>query len=66
MAKLEFIGLGIRGKPMAGHLIKAGKTVFVYDLSQESAQRLEAQGAQPCSNCKAVAQKSDGIFYHGA
>ncbi len=62
MAEIGFIGLGIMGKPMAGHLVNAGNNVFVYDLSQDSLQQLEAQGAQPCSNCKAVAEKSDIIF----
>ncbi|MBP7573601.1 MAG: 2-hydroxy-3-oxopropionate reductase, partial [Rhodoferax sp.] len=27
--KLGFIGLGIMGAPMAGHLVKAGHTLFV-------------------------------------
>jgi len=35
MAKLGFIGLGIMGKPMAGHLVDAGHTVHVYDLHPE-------------------------------
>jgi 2-hydroxy-3-oxopropionate reductase len=62
MAEIGFIGLGIMGKPMAGHLVNAGNNVFVYDLSEDSVQQLEAQGAQACSNCKAVAEKSDIIF----
>ena len=62
MAEIGFIGLGIMGKPMAGHLVNAGNNVFVYDLSVDSVQQLEAQGAQPCSNCKTVAEKSDIIF----
>ena len=28
--KLGFVGLGIMGTPMAGHLIKAGHQLFVY------------------------------------
>ena len=30
MANIGFIGLGIMGTPMAGHLIKAGHQLFVY------------------------------------
>ena len=30
--KLGFIGLGIMGTPMAGHLIAAGHQLFVYTL----------------------------------
>ena len=32
MAEIGFIGLGIMGKPMAGHLLKDGHTVYVYDI----------------------------------
>ena len=62
MTELGFIGLGIMGKPMAGHLVKAGHTVRVYDLSEESVKHLCALGAKACSCCKEVAQKSDIIF----
>ena len=30
MANIGFIGLGIMGAPMAGHLLKGGHTVFTY------------------------------------
>ncbi len=30
--KIGFIGLGIMGAPMAGHLIQAGHLLFVYTL----------------------------------
>jgi len=33
MAKLGFIGLGIMGTPMAGHLLAAGHTLYVHTLS---------------------------------
>ena len=32
--KLGFVGLGIMGAPMAGHLIKAGHDVFVTTRSK--------------------------------
>jgi 2-hydroxy-3-oxopropionate reductase len=62
MAELGFIGLGIMGKPMAGHLLKAGHTVRVYDLSEESVKHLCALGAKACGCCREIAQKSDIIF----
>jgi len=62
MAKLGFIGLGIMGKPMAGHLLAAGHTVHVYDVSPEPVKELAAKGAVVCSHSKEVAQKSDIIF----
>ncbi|MCS0497485.1 NAD(P)-binding domain-containing protein, partial [Ancylobacter sp. MQZ15Z-1] len=32
MAKVGFVGLGIMGAPMAGHLIDAGHTLYLYDI----------------------------------
>ena len=62
MAKLGFIGLGIMGKPMAGHLLAAGHTIHVYDLSSGPVQELALKGAVGCSSSREVAQKSDVIF----
>jgi 2-hydroxy-3-oxopropionate reductase len=62
MAKLGFIGLGIMGKPMAGHLLAAGHTVFAYDIFAERMEELKRKGATLCSGSKEVAQKSDIIF----
>ncbi len=62
MASLGFIGLGIMGKPMAGHLLAAGYTVHIYDVVAEPVKELAAKGAVACSNSKEVAQKSDIIF----
>ena len=62
MAELGFIGLGIMGKPMAGHLVKAGYTVHVYDLAEESVKHLVRLGAKRCAYCKEVAQRSEGTF----
>lgn len=38
MAKTAFIGLGVMGSPMAGHLAKAGHEVAVYNRSEEKAR----------------------------
>jgi len=62
MTKLGFIGLGIMGKPMAGHLLDAGHTVHIYDVVPETVKELAVKGAVACSNNKEVAQKSDIIF----
>ena len=43
MAKVAFIGLGVMGYPMAGHLVKAGHTVTVWNRSAEKAERWVAQ-----------------------
>lgn len=38
MAKLAFLGLGVMGAPMAGHLQKAGYDVTVYNRTESKAQ----------------------------
>lgn len=58
---LGFIGLGIMGQPMAGHLMAAGHTLFVHSRSGVPAEVL-AQGAQACASPAEVAQKADIIF----
>jgi 2-hydroxy-3-oxopropionate reductase len=62
MAKLGFIGIGIMGKPMAGHLLAAGNTVHVYDLVPAGVDELAGKGAVKCASPKEVAQKSEVIF----
>jgi 2-hydroxy-3-oxopropionate reductase len=62
MANLGWIGLGIMGKPMCGHLQKAGNQMFVYDIAPAGVEALVAQGATRCANGKEVAQKSEVVF----
>jgi 2-hydroxy-3-oxopropionate reductase len=61
MSKVGFIGLGIMGSPMAGHLIKAGHEVFLFSRSQVPAALLEA-GGKACASGKEVAQNADIII----
>jgi 3-hydroxyisobutyrate dehydrogenase len=61
--KVAFIGLGVMGYPMAGHLVRAGHDVSVYNRSPEKAQRWAAEHggragstiAEAVTNCEAVA-----------
>ena len=62
MPKLGFIGLGIMGKPMAGHLVKAGHEVSVYDLNTASVHDLVSKGASAGKSSKEIGQKSEIIF----
>lgn len=39
MAKLAFLGLGVMGYPMAGHLAKAGHEVTVYNRTRAKAEK---------------------------
>jgi len=62
MSNVGFIGLGIMGKPMAGHLVAADHRVHVYNRSPKPFQELSAKGAVPCRSSREVAEKSDVIF----
>jgi 2-hydroxy-3-oxopropionate reductase len=59
--KLGFIGLGIMGAPMAGHLLAAGHELFAQSRSGVPAALLE-QGAKACATAAEVAQAADIIF----
>jgi 2-hydroxy-3-oxopropionate reductase len=59
--KLGFIGLGIMGSPMAGHLLKGGHQVFVTTRSQVPEDLIKA-GAVACKTAADVAKEADIIF----
>lgn len=59
--KIGFIGLGIMGAPMAGHLIKAGHEVFLKTRREVPADLVEA-GGEACASAREVAEKSDIII----
>jgi 2-hydroxy-3-oxopropionate reductase len=60
MAKVGFIGLGIMGKPMAGHLIDAGHELSLFSLPSVPAD-LAARG-KVCASAKEVAQNADIVI----
>ena len=62
MLRIGFIGLGIMGKPMAGHLTKAGYALYVYTRTHGSVAELVALGAISCKNSKEVAERSEIVF----
>ena len=59
--RLGFIGLGIMGTPMAGHLLRAGHELFAHSASSVPAGVLAA-GAKACASAKEVAQQADIVF----
>jgi 2-hydroxy-3-oxopropionate reductase len=61
MEKIGFIGLGIMGKPMSIHLLKAGYQVTILE-SSASADALAAEGASLVSSPKDVAMQSDVVI----
>ncbi|MEM8813165.1 MAG: 2-hydroxy-3-oxopropionate reductase [Pseudomonadota bacterium] len=61
MSRVGFIGLGIMGAPMAGHLIAAGHEVYLYTRSGVPGQMTEA-GGKACATPTEVAGKADTII----
>jgi 2-hydroxy-3-oxopropionate reductase len=61
MTTLGFIGLGIMGNPMAGHLLAAGHTAYL-NTKGDVPEALVQAGGKPCASAKEVAQKADIIF----
>jgi 2-hydroxy-3-oxopropionate reductase len=61
MANIGFIGLGIMGAPMAGHLINDGHTLFTNTVGPTPSALVEA-GARVCLNGAEVASQTDIIF----
>ena len=59
--KLGFIGLGIMGSPMAGHLRAAGHDLFIATRSKLPQALIDA-GAVACANAAEVARHADTIF----
>jgi len=59
--KIGFVGLGIMGAPMAGHLIKAGHQLFVYNLTPIP-ESIASSSATQCPSARDVAAKADIIF----
>ncbi len=59
---IGFIGLGIMGRPMAGHLLKAGYPLVVHDLNRQAVATLVAAGAAEAFSPREVAARSDVII----
>ncbi|QLE85871.1 3-hydroxyisobutyrate dehydrogenase [Shewanella sp. Scap07] len=61
MTTVAFIGLGNMGGPMALNLLKAGKTVKVFDLVPEAMNQLAQQGALTASSACGAAAGADVV-----
>jgi 2-hydroxy-3-oxopropionate reductase len=61
MIDVGFIGLGIMGRPMAGHLQTAGHRMFLHDVASIP-EELVAGGGVVCKSGKEVAEESDVVI----
>lgn len=61
--KIAFIGVGNMGNPMAGHLVKKGFDVTVYDIRPETAQAFVAQyGGKTAKSLVDAAHGADAVI----
>ncbi len=60
--RVAFIGLGIMGGPMAGHLLKAGHPLTVHTRSQSRAEELLERGAKWAATPAKAAASADSVF----
>lgn len=57
-----WIGTGVMGNSMCGHLINAGYSAVVYNRTKERAQALIEKGAKWAATPKEVAEQADVVF----
>ncbi len=63
MAKTAFIGLGVMGGPMAGHLARAGHDVAVYNRTEEKARDwAQSHQGRTYSSVAKAAEGADIVF----
>ena len=60
--RIGFIGLGVMGRPMAGHLLSKGYALVVFSRSRGPVDALVAAGAREAASPAEVARQSDVII----
>jgi 2-hydroxy-3-oxopropionate reductase len=61
MTTVAFVGLGIMGGPMAGHLVGAGFDVVGYDRSSEKVQQLVERGGRGAGSIADAVRDADVV-----
>ena len=62
-SKIGFVGIGNMGQPMAGHLIKAGWTVQVYDIDRNKTQKFVAEhGGSAANSLEELGQNANVVI----
>lgn len=60
--RVAFIGLGIMGQSMAGHLLEAGYPLSVYNRSTDKMTALVARGARACASPAEAAKDAQVVI----
>src|SRR5215469_6986592 len=61
--RVSFIGLGVMGYPMAGHLVRADHDVTVFNRTREKAERWVAEYGGRLANSPAAAAKGADLVF---
>ena len=61
-AKAAFIGTGIMGAPMAGHLLSGGNSLLINSRTKSKAEELISRGAKWAKSPKEAAGAADFVF----
>jgi 2-hydroxy-3-oxopropionate reductase len=62
MSKIGFIGLGVMGRPMAGHLQSNGHRLYLVGHRSPLPQELLDGGAVECASCREAAEQADMVI----
>ena len=60
--KIGWVGTGVMGKSMAGHLLAGGHELFIFNRTKAKAESLLAQGASWCESPAAITRHAEIIF----
>lgn len=60
--RIAFIGMGIMGQPMAGHLLKSGAELTIYNRTRSKCEPLAALGATVADTPADAAKEADVTF----
>jgi 3-hydroxyisobutyrate dehydrogenase len=61
-SKIGWIGTGVMGNAMCGHILDAGFQVAVFNRTRSKAENLVSRGARWCDSPREVARLSDVVF----
>ncbi|HLP00130.1 MAG TPA: NAD(P)-binding domain-containing protein, partial [Fimbriimonas sp.] len=62
MYRIGFIGMGVMGAPMAGHLVKAGNKVTLWNRTPSKCAETAKLGAEVADTIQQVAEHCDVII----
>lgn len=62
MSRIGWVGIGVMGRSMCGHLLAAGHEVRVFTRTRASAESVLAAGATWCETAGDVAEGSEFVF----